>query len=261
MDAVVLFSGGVDSTYIVARIADRYDRLTLLTYRTPGMANVGFSARSARQLIGLFGDRIDHRIVDIRSFVKKVRGGAMRCMTANMEYGFHYSWCLGCKVCMHVNTIDFCRENGVNVVLDGNNLYDVHALEQREDVIGIFRRLYTERGIEYASPFYDEGGELPRRGRLVAAMRHLTLLKDSTAARVAHCADLGIDFGRGIGSQYRKTQPSCVISPFFNGARVFLTLLQGERRDGYLRYVEDTAERGLVETGLEPLAPGEPVAG
>ena len=83
MDAVVVFSGGVDSTYIVARIAGQYDHLTLLTYRTPGMANVKFSKRSSSQLIDLFGDRIDHRIVDIRPFVKKVRGGAMRCMTAN----------------------------------------------------------------------------------------------------------------------------------------------------------------------------------
>ena len=98
---------------VLAGDAATHDRLLLVTYRVPGMINVRFSERSAAQLRSTFGDKVEHRIIDIRGFVHEVRGGALRCVTDNLHYGFYYSWCLGCKLSMHLTTIDVCRRRGI----------------------------------------------------------------------------------------------------------------------------------------------------
>ena len=112
---VVLFSGGIDSTYIVVKCARDFGRLILLTYKTPGMVRVKMSKKSSKQLIRLFGDKIVHNIIDISDFVHSIRGGAFQCIKDNLKYGFFYSWCLGCKIGMHLYTIDFCRKNNIRL--------------------------------------------------------------------------------------------------------------------------------------------------
>jgi hypothetical protein len=241
--ALVLFSGGVDSTYTVARVARSYDRLVLMTYRTPGMIRVGHSNRTAEQLLSRFPGIIERDIVDLRGFVGQVRGGALRCIVDNLRHGFYYSWCLGCKLSMHLYTIDYCHRHGIDRVIDGNNRYDTHALEQRRDVIGTFVDLYRESGIEYGSPFYEEEDVQIRDGGLMlAAMRHLTLYKDATANRVLWLQKSGFDIGRGIGSQYRQTQPSCLVSPAFNLARIGLSLLNPESAKGIQAYLREKTD-------------------
>lgn len=72
---VVLFSGGVDSTYTVARSAHGFDKLILLTYVVPGMINERFSTRSFLQLQKLYGEKLEHKIININDFVNAKRGG------------------------------------------------------------------------------------------------------------------------------------------------------------------------------------------
>jgi hypothetical protein len=197
-----------------------------------------------------------HEVRDIRPFVTALRGGALHCVAENFRHGFYYSWCLGCKAGMHLQTIAYCRAQGISLVFDGASAYDRHALEQRRDVVGRWEALYRENGLELHSPFYEEDIGDPPQGRLPDLLRKLTLLKDSTAARVAYCAKLGIDFGPGLGSQYRTTQPSCLPSPLFNSARVALGTLAPENTEGIQRYVTETLARGRELLGLaESAAP------
>lgn len=242
--ALVLFSGGIDSTYTVARVAPSFDRLVLMTYRTPGMVNFLGSNRSADQLRARYPGIVERELVDLRGFVNRVRGGALRCITDNLRYGFYYSWCLGCKLSMHLHTIEYCKAHGIQRVLDGNNRYDTHALEQRRDVVSTFVDLYREAGIEYGSPFYEEPDvEIRQGGAILSAMRHLTFFKDATAARVGWLMTQGFQPGFAVGSQYRRNQPSCLVSPAFNLVRVGLSLLRPEDDRGIQDYLRDTTDR------------------
>ena len=238
--ALVLFSGGVDSTYVTARSAPFFDKLILNTYKTPGMTRVGASRKSARQLSALFSGKIVHNIIDITDFVNEVRGGVADCVKANIDYGFFYSWCLGCKLAMHLYTIDFCLRDGIAVVLDGSNYYDEHALEQHEDVKDFFTGLYREKGIEFIAPCYRDEGITRSRDWIRSLMRNLSLYKDSTESRVAYLRGVGIEPGGGMMSQYRSCQPSCVTSLLFNLPRVFLKLVFNEKKGNYLAYLKDT---------------------
>ena len=238
-------SGGIDSTYIVIKVISEYDRLILITYKTPGMFRTEQSKKSAGQLKKLYGGKIIHHILDIREYTERVRGGILQCLKDNAEYKFFYSWCLGCKLSMHLFTAEFCKKNNIRRVLDGSSCYDEHALEQHEEVKEVFKKIYEKNGIEYDSPFYHEKGLTRSKSRLKALLRNFSLFKDSTGFRVNHLKSLGIVIGKGLMSQYRSNQPSCYTSLFFNCPRALLTLLFDEKKGKYLDYLHDKYSREL----------------
>jgi hypothetical protein len=249
--AVVLFSGGVDSTYLVAKIAQDYDWLILLTYKVPGMINVNFSSRSFEQLQRILGNKLEHRIIDIREFINLKRGGVGQCLKDNVRYKFFYSWCMGCKVAMHLYTIQFCHDNSIDCVLDGSNYYDIHALEQHKDAKDLFASIYQTHGVTILAPYYyDEAVPVLNQNKVISFLRFTGLYKDSTESRVRYLETLGIKIGKGFFSQYRKTQPSCLTSLFFNGVRLLLKGFFKEKSDcsarkqDYLDYISDKFDKG-----------------
>jgi hypothetical protein len=240
--AVILFSGGIDSTYVAAKTVADLDKLILITYRVPGMVMIERSLNSSNQLKRLYGPKVEHRLIDIRDFVRATRGGAVKCVKDNIKYKFFYSWCLGCKLSMHLATIDFCKKNNYSLVIDGSNAYDHHALEQRKDALDLFAGIYEKNGIEYKNVFYYE--DIAPSNTLTAnIMRRFGLLKDSTAHRVEYLRKLGINLGKGFASQYRATQPSCIPSLFFYTFSVPFKIMFKEKtgacggKCGYLRYL------------------------
>ena len=243
--ALVLFSGGIDSTYITTKTAEQFDKLILMTYRVPGMLGVERSRKMVEQLDRIFPGKLEHRIIDIRDFVNDRRGGVLDCIKDNVQYKFFYSWCMGCKVSMHLFTMDYCQEHGIGVVMDGSNFYDAHALEQHKSVKDLLSEVYRSRGVEFVTPHYFEAGVSSDQRPDLEFLRALTLHKDSTEHRAAHLRKLKIDLGFSVGSQYRSNQPSCVTSVFFNAARIPLKAVFGEEEGccfmshGYLNYIAD----------------------
>ncbi len=256
--AIILFSGGVDSTYVAAKCAADYDKLVCITYQVPGMINVEFSKRSADQLKKLFGDKIVHEIIDISEFVLFVRGGIPSCIKDNLKYGYYYSWCMGCKLAMLLHTIKYCKAAGITTVLDGSNNYDLHALEQHACTKDLFAALYKKEGIEFSSPCYYEKELVVSTKAIDAIKRHLSLYKDSTEMRVAFLKEKGINVGKGLGSQYRTTQPSCVTSLLFNFPRVILKTIRQEKPETFLTYINDKYREYMNKTGRQNTSQGPP---
>lgn len=237
--AILLFSGGIDSTYLALKSAPLYPELILNTYRVPGMINVSFSKRAAKQVAGLYNNKITHNIIDIRDFIYSIKGNMMVCIRDNIKYDFFCSWCLGCRLAMHLYTIEFCKENNIQTVLEGSNYYDTESLAQNEDVIKAIAKIYEEEGIIFKTPFYYEDNTTISKSKLLFIMRRLRAYKDSTGARVKYLKDRGIDLGRGFFSTYRSTQPSCVTSFCFNAPKALLVNFHKESREGCLRYIAD----------------------
>lgn len=241
--AVVLFSGGVDSTYLVFKNAPFCDRLVLITYRVPGMHNVDFSRRSASQLINIFGDKITHRVLDIRDFIYALRGNFRDCLEDNFKYGFYCSWCLGCRIAMHLSVIKFCKENNITQVLEGSNFYDRESLAQREEILAIINKTYQQAGVKLITPCYYEENIPLSVNKFLSFLRRIRFFKDNTAFRFNYLKKNGIDLGVGFISQYRCTQPSCSTSIFFNGLRPFYKIFREENKAGYIKYAEDIIAR------------------
>ena len=241
---VVLFSGGVDSVYVVTRIAHRFERIILNTYRVPGMVWTERSRSSAQQLSRLYAGKIEHNILDITDQITRMRGGVRGCLKDNIKYRFFYAWCLGCKLGMHLFTRDFCLQHGVSSLFDGSNAYDVHSLEQHEDAKEVFNdKVYKPHGLQFESPNYYEDGLSTEMTPYEKLLAHLVIYKPSHTPRAAHIASLGIQMGGKVGHQYRHCQPSCTTSLAFNSTRLLYKAFIGEKPKGYLRYIEDKIQR------------------
>ena len=63
--------------------------------------------------------------------------------------------CLGCKLAMHIQSIIFCKQNGITVVADGSTARQQRYSEQRMVAIEFLKSLYYSYGIEYLTPIYS----------------------------------------------------------------------------------------------------------
>ena len=240
---IVLFSGGIDSSYTVMRSSDKYDKMILVTYKTPGMINLHLAEKTAGRIKKILGNKIEHRVIDIREFITSRRGNLFTCLKANIKYRFFYSWCLGCKLGMHLYTIELCRQEEIRTVLDGSSINDAHALEQSRECENFFERLYAVNSINFVSPFYDEPCEKQPASIYSKLLCKAGLYKASTAARAEYLQKAGIATGPAFISQYRTTQPSCVTSLFFNIPRIFLKAIYKEKKDRYLAYLKELTDK------------------
>ena len=239
--AVLLFSGGIDSTFLAYIEAKKYSKIILLTYKVPGMIKVRNSCKNVKYLQKKFPNKFKHEIIDIRPQIKQNRGGVIKSLKDNFCHKIGYSWCLGCKINMHLRTIKYCCDNNINYVLDGSNKFDLHALEQYEKFKNYIKKIYFKNNIVFLSPHYEFFIDKLEKGESEMSLAqkiksHLTIFKFSTSGKACNLKEEGFDLGFHLGSQYRSTQPSCLISLFFNLIRLPLKFFLKEEK--YMNYVK-----------------------
>ncbi len=228
-----MFSGGIDSTYTAEKLSPLFDKIILNTYKTPGMKNVKASKKSFQQIKKKHGEKVIHNIIDISNFTNSIRRGILECIADNFKYRFFYSWCLGCKLSMHLYTINFCTQNNIKFVVDGSNYYDLHALEQKTKIKQFFEKIYKDNSITFIAPFYLEKNVVVSKGFVKKILKHLRILQDNQKIRLNYLHKKGINMGAGILGQHRTIQPSCTISLFFNIPRLFFKFfLKHEEKKG-----------------------------
>ena len=242
-NAIVLFSGGIDSAYTAVKSLKSYEKLLLITYKTPGMINLHLSKQTAQKIENIFKDKIEHHIIDIQESVFLSRGNIIKCIKDNLKYNFFYSWCLGCKLGMHLKTIEICLQKNIYTVLDGSSFYDAHALEQQIECKNFFTKLYTEKGIKFISPFYYDSGKEKTKSLINRTLAQIGLYKPPTGDKASYLKKIGIDLGPFFFSQYRSIQPSCVTSLVFNLPRIFLKIFFKENKEGYMKYLDEVSLR------------------
>ncbi len=237
-EAVMMFSGGIDCTYAVEKVIDRFDRLFLVTYVVPlSILNLRAS-KSGDHLARLHPGKISHEYVDIRSLIQDIRGDFQACRRDNRRFRFAYAWCLGCKLAMHTATIRYCLDHGVTTVMDGSHSADMHALEQKPQFLEAIDGLYREFGITKEHPIYDDYADAsaaPIRETLLERMYLVDHRKDQVKALEAR----GFDFGPAIGNHRRTIQPQCLFALGLNIKRLF----HDESPDAAREYFEDKLPR------------------
>ena len=151
--AVVLFSGGTDSTNAALYAASKYDVIHLITYDRVGFYNMGGSAVNANKLKWLLKDKsIVHNIINIERFYKDIcyydyvkdllRHGLILLLTCGL-----------CKLAMHWCTILYCIDNKVEAVYDGSNIEMIDP-SQNENITNEMEKLYKKFGINLYYPVY-----------------------------------------------------------------------------------------------------------
>ena len=153
--AVVLYSGGTDSTLVAALAAESHDTVRLLTLRRLGIFHIDHSVVNVRKLREKYGhDRFAHHIIGIDRLFRKV--SYSRYLPMLLRHGFFVlSTCGLCKLSMHIRAVIYCLENDIANVYDGANQGMITFPAQMKDVIVEIRKMYARFGIRYESPVFD----------------------------------------------------------------------------------------------------------
>jgi len=155
--ALVLFSGGSDSSLTASLFADRHSVVHLITYSHQAMWFDDRCLNALEYLKKAHGEaKFRHSFLNISDLMGKI---FFRPLPQDFrEYGtYALPMCCGsCKLSMHVRSILYAREHGIRFAADGSNV-ELSELfpEQMVPVLDLYRKLYARYGIEYTNPVFE----------------------------------------------------------------------------------------------------------
>lgn len=201
-EAVVLFSGGTDSTLVAALAADEFERVHLVTCRRFGFRNINNASVNAGMLKDRFGSgKYYEETLNIDGLFKYI---SYENYFKNLyRFGFSLlSTCGLCKLAMHMRSIDYCLHNGICTVLDGANKGMSLFPAQMEPVLEMLRAMYRKFGIEFSSPVFDM--EAPEQKDFIEKS-NLHFLKKQERMRSEENERIALTSHPGSRTQQRKT--------------------------------------------------------
>ncbi|MFA7074257.1 MAG: hypothetical protein WC234_03605 [Endomicrobiaceae bacterium] len=159
-EAVILYSGGTDSTCTVFFKAEEFDKIHLISYKRFGIFSAGNIDYNVLRLQDIFGkDKFVRKVINIDKIYKLV---VYDDYLKNLfKFGFfNLAVCGQCKMAMHIRTILYCIDNKINIVFDGANkdAGSGIAADQTKEVIDVITSLYKAFDISYSSPVYEMNG-------------------------------------------------------------------------------------------------------
>jgi len=180
-----MFSGGIDSTMAAILLAERYERVHLLTYGNGyGHYHLDRTRQRAEELRQRHGDRFVHTVESVQWLFEAFLPD-LAVEFRRFRSGF--IWCLGCKLAMHTRSILYNLEHGIPEMTDGSSGSTSEMVEQMPVCVKGFRELYARYGIAFCTPVYD----IPREQEI-----------ETLRAR-------GFRMGLRVGSRFLGIQPRC----------------------------------------------------
>jgi len=154
-EALLLYSGGTDSTLAACLLAEKYSRVRLVTFRRFGLFSTDNAAVNAEKLRVKYGAaKIVHENLPVNRLFRKVSYD--RFFLNLFRHGFFLlSTCGLCKLAMHLRAAVYCLDNGIKRVSDGANKGMDLFPDQQPGVLGMLREMYASVGIEYSNPVFD----------------------------------------------------------------------------------------------------------
>ena len=181
----LMFSGGVDSTTAAVRLAERYDRVHLLTYDNGYWhTHIDRTRRRVEELRRRVGDRFVHEIASVRDLFELVLSDPQ---AEFQRYGSGFVWCLGCKTAMHTRSILYNLEHGIGELADGSSGSTGEMVEQMPLSLELGTVFDGRHGIAFGNPIYD----IPR------------------SQEIEELRKRGFRMGLRIGDRFLGTQPKC----------------------------------------------------
>ena len=191
-EIALMFSGGIDSTATAARLADRYDRVHLLTYKN-GYGHYYFHrvAQRVDELNRKLGSRFVHTLISTKGHFDKILVDTVAADYRKYRSGF--VWFMGCKMAMHMRSAIYCIENGVPYMTDGSNVDTEEMVEQMLISLTLIHHFYDDLTVEFGTPVYNV-----RRAESKALIR-----------------ELGLNMGYEVLDRHLCIQPTCLAGELY----------------------------------------------
>lgn len=152
-EAVLLFSGGRDSSLAVVRLIEMGYKIHLLTFDNGATEDIAKSnLRLSEYSDEIKKNIITRKIINSKKLFKKI---ALSSIETDITYFQKNLVCMGCKMAMHAISLNYCLKNGIKVIADGYTYYQKEWPEQMPKAIDEIKHFHDRYGIEYINPVYD----------------------------------------------------------------------------------------------------------
>ncbi len=227
-----MFSGGVDSTTTALMLAERFDRVHLLTWGNGyGHYRLDRTRRRADELRRLCGDRFVHTVGSVQDLFETL---VVNQVAAEFRaYRSAFVWCLGCKLAMHTRSIEYCLKHGIGTMADGSSQSTGEMVEQMLVSVVMIRDFYARYGIDFRTPVYT----VPRDDEIA-------LLKQR-----------GFRMGLRIGNRFLGVQPKCHAGELYYLPFLLFNQPPGHDPDKVQAFLEE--KRAVAHRHLVAWARGE----
>ena len=191
-EIALMFSGGVDSTATAVMLAERYDKVHLVTYRNGyGHWHHHRSGMRLDELNQRLGNKFTYTLISTKGYFDKVIVDTVLADYRRYKSGF--IWFMGCKLAMHMRSIAFCLEHGLTITTDGSNSDTAEMVEQSLLSLSLIRFFYEDHTVDFGTPVYE-----------VRRAESRELIKD-----------LGIRMGVQVLDRHLCIQPTCVAGELY----------------------------------------------
>jgi 7-cyano-7-deazaguanine synthase in queuosine biosynthesis len=252
-EIIVEFSGGIDSLYAAHFLADKYDRVHLLTFYK-GYLHFGLKASKVNVdlLKKLHGEnKYIYKIINIKDIFREMAVKTFRETSKN--YGNEVAWCIPCRASMAIGSVIYALENEISEFTDGANWEqapDGQKLLVTADNYPEFLesiKSYTEEyKVHYVPVLYDLNTRQERRDELLRLGAKIDF--NSMDRKKKSLLDV---FDRDF---YSRVQPICLSGYFVHWKRNFFNVKEDVTPDKVVSSIKpklDGVGREVIEKYFE----------
>lgn len=248
----LLFSGGADSTYSAALLAERYRRVELVTFKHYATWRVRSSSISRERLRAAFpAARFSHVHLNSTRLFLKIQTRVFNDV-ASQPFLNHYV-CGACKLAMHACLVAHNLKNGIRHAASGASRLMPMFPDQTPGGSRAISELYARYGMAYETPVFDLTGV----DKKAAALG----LIDESHLKARHKTDLSktSDLLVPLRNALDNIQGFCVliafVDPYLDVAARKYTHREVSRSscDQYRKYIDDICVPWIeAEMGTRP---------
>ncbi len=209
-EAIIQFSGGIDSLYTAYILGKKYDKIHLLTFYK-GYLHFGlnFSKPNIDNLKKILGnEKVVFKVKDMKDLFKKM--SIKDFFKNSKKYGNETSWCIPCRTSMGIMSIIYALENNIPDYTDGANWEQApdqeNLLVTADNYPGylkLIKEFSNSYKVNYFSPVYKLNTREERRKLLL----ELGFKIDWNSLDVYKPKSLTNVFNRNF---YKRYQPMCI---------------------------------------------------
>jgi hypothetical protein len=222
-EVALMYSGGLDTSYVALRLAEEFDRVHLVTFCNGMCFRPGASRKHVTLFRGMFGaEKFVHALVPSAPIFRELRKGLAWEMVRHRS-PLLFDLC--CRLSMETAAIDYCRRHGITLIADGSNpASQGEIFLQQEAYLETSRRYFAAHGISCIAEY----NTISKRALISAELR-----KRGIVTGAGWLEKLSI-------SSQLHTQPFCIWAPvpFF-----FTSFL---RKLPFIRYFDLPVGRAII---------------
>ena len=153
-DITLMFSGGIDSTATAIMLAEKFERVHLVTYKN-GYGHYYFrrTAARVRELNEKLGNVFTHSLISTKDYFDQILVNSV--LQDYKKYRSGFIWFMGCKMAMHMRSAIYCLENGVRYMTDGSNADTEEMVEQMLISLTLIDHFYESLTVDVGTPVYE----------------------------------------------------------------------------------------------------------